>query len=948
MAELAVGRDSERDILLSRLAALRQGEGSLAVVEGEGGTGKSTLVAGLLATARDEQCHVLHARAWELSSSVPYETLVAAVSRHLRSRPADEVARLTAGLSTLGAVIEGLDLAPPTGAPETFKVRAQDAVATLVARIGSERPVVLAVDDLHWADQASIEVLQYLSLDLPDAPLLVVVTVRPDEAERRPELRQLLAGLRRAPWSTTVTLGRLDRSAIAAIVDARLGGPVTPRIYELVAERSGGTPLLVHELLDDLVERGVIGTDAGVWRLHGSPPAVTRSAGDLIRARLDRVEAHDRAVLEALAVINAPTDAALVAAVLALARDDVERSLERLRGNRLAVEGDYEPGRAAAWTVEHPVIAEVVEAELVDAARRRLHRRVLEVDHEAPIGRRARHALLAGDPTDRLATVALLADAGAAALARATPSAGIEPLRGALDLLGPDDDAGLRHSIERDLGTCYLRQLEIEPALTLLRGAWERARSRDDARACVELVHVLDNAEFRAGNGGVSAASLDWLRATAAAQGALDLLVELGWVHLSHAGRDRSSTELDRYAAAIELIPEDSLPRRGEALREIGDAYRQMGSTAVPSGDRVEVFLAASERWSELPAVAERWALMALDSAMLSGDRALMARCDAALRRLQQLTGEPVNWRVPWFTALYGIAEGRLDERLGDLRVFGARVRSNVLDASVTALARRFVGGPDVALAEFERDLPRGENEGGRASDLQRVFGRLVVGLGTAREPELAAAAIRGIGEDEVLADVGGFPFGGASWLARALAGDADGSGEAIADLDRLGAGRWLPSAWAHTLRARASDSRAGAAAELLHAADVLAGLGRTLEEAERVVDAAEADPASVDPARLEAAYGAARRAGALWLSARIEALTPAGRSRNWARSSDSALTARELEVAELVAEGLTNREIASRLYISIRTVTSHLDHIYTKLGLSSREALTAWQHARD
>jgi predicted ATPase len=341
-----VGRDRERDHLLTRLARTRHGEGSVVLVEGEGGTGKSTLVAALLAAARRDGTHVLHGRSWELSSSVPYESLVAAISRHLRSREAADVARLTSGLPSLGALVEWLDLQPPTTAPEAFKVRAQDAFATLVARIGADQPVVLALDDLHWADQASLEVLQYLCLDLPDAPLLLVATTRPDEAEHRPELQRLLSTLRRAPWTSTLRLGRLDRPAIDEIVVSHLGGNVTPRVYETIATRSGGTPLLILELLDDLVERGAIVRHGEVWQMRGDEVPLARSARDLIRSRLDRVEADDRAVLEALAIVNGPTDPRVVASLLGRGEDAIEASLDRLRAVRLAIE--IEPDRPHA------------------------------------------------------------------------------------------------------------------------------------------------------------------------------------------------------------------------------------------------------------------------------------------------------------------------------------------------------------------------------------------------------------------------------------------------------------------------------------------------------------------------------------------------------------------------------------------------------------------------
>ncbi len=946
MSRAALGRDRERDHLLTRLAMTRNGEGSVVLVEGEGGTGKSTLVAALLDAARSADLHVLHGRSWELSSSVPYESLVAAVSRHLRSRDAANVARLTSGLPSLGALIEWLDLQPPATAPEAFKVRAQDAFATLVARIGADQPVVLALDDLHWADQASLEVLQYLCLDLPDTPLLLVATTRPDEAERRPELRQLLSTLRRAPWTSTLRLGRLDRPAIDEIVADHLGGNVTPRVYETIATRSGGTPLLIHELLADLVESGVIVQQGEVWQMRDDEVPLARSATDLIRSRLDRVEAHDRAVLEALAVVNGPTDPRVVASLLGWEVDAVEASLDRLRTIRLAIEIDHGRSRQSesSWTVEHPVIAEVVEAELVDAARRRLHRRLLDVDAEAPLGRRARHALLAGEPSDRHATIALLADAGSEALARATPAAAIEPLHGGLSLLRKGDDAAVRHRIERDLGTAYLRQLEVGRALVHLRAAWDRAERDGDVSACVELLHPLDNAEFRAGNGGVNSSALERLRAASAARKAWDLLLELGWVHLSHAGREQSLTELDNARAALALIPREVTSARYDALCELLAVYRELGTVRDSAGERVEHFLVTADRWAAYPDVAHRNVLLAFDAATLSGDPGLIERCQALHRRIEQETGEPPTWRVPMIEGFRSIAEGRLDERPADLRLYGAAPRSAGLAVLMNALSVRYTEGPAAALAVFDAaDDSEQASTRDRTARLYRVYGRLLLSSGPPPVSAAATGAHAEVGGDKVLAPVAGYLFGDAAALARGLAGDATALGGAIAELDAAGAGRWLPSAWACLLRARHGTSAAVQVTELVRAAEILDGLDRRLEAAERVIDAAEIDLEQCGHERLTSALDTARKSGAGWLVTRAARLTPCAMASGAVRGADGPLTARELDVAGLVAEGLTNREIGGQLYISIRTVTSHLDHIYTKLGLSSRDALTDW-----
>jgi DNA-binding CsgD family transcriptional regulator len=950
VSDVFVGRQSERDGLLALLAGTEEGRGSVVVVEGEGGVGKSALLTTMLEVARAGEFHVLSGRSWELSASVPYESFVAAVGRHLRSRPAEDIARLTAGLPTLGALIEGLDLQPPTVAPEAFKVRAQDAFATLIARIGADRPVVLALDDLHWADQASLEVLRYLCLDLPDAPLLVVVSIRPDEADRRPELRQLLALLRRSPSATTIRLGRLDRPAIDSVVVGRLGSDIAPRIYEMVATRSGGTPLLIHELLDDLIDQGAIAKVDNVWRVVSEDLPLTGSASDLIRTRLDRVEAHDRAVLEALAVVNGPTDPAIVASLLGADIADVEGSLGRLRANRLAVRADREITTGqASWMVEHPVVAEVVESELVDAARRRLHRRLLAVDPNAPLGRRARHALIAGEPTDRLATIALLADAGTEALARATPSAAIDPLRGALSLLHVED-VGLRHRIERDLGIAYLRHLEVDLALVHLRAAWSRAEVAGDTAAIVELLQPLDTAEFRAGNGGVSTVALERLRSAIATQQSWGLLVELGWVHLQHSGRSQSVAEFQHATSALALVPATSMPERGEALLEMLDAYNELGQTASRSaGAWVDYFLDAADRWEAFADLAHRYVLLAFDQAAMSGDRALVARCQAMHRLVEERTGEPPTWRLPMVEGLRNIAEGRLDDRPIDLRLFGATTRAAVMAELMSALAARYTDGPQTASDLFEHALA---SVSGLAQDRTALnyvsCGRLLLAIGTADEADVAARSEAAMADNGLQWAATGYLFGYAVPLACGLSDDPETRATAIAVLDRAGARRWLPSAWACLLRARDAATPEAKASELLLAADILQDLDRTLEAAERTIDAAEVDPNGLDIARTSAALDVARRAGAAWLVTRAEALLPTDSARPIARDSDGPLTTRELEVVTRVAEGLTNREIGADLYISIRTVTSHLDHIYTKLGLSSRDALSVWHQSRN
>ena len=211
------------------------------------GVGKTTLSAWASEEARSRGMTVLEAPCFELSIDTPYGCLVPAFGPVLRGESDLDPVDLVAGLHSLGLLFDGIDTGGSpvgVGADDLVRSRLHGALTTLVSRLTTLAPVVLAVDDLHWADAASIEVLQALVGDLPHVPLLIVATLRPFESAERVETRRLLRSLRAAPFTTSVDVGGLDQLA------RRLGSIFPNRLVGLVHRRSGGTPLVAEERLE--------------------------------------------------------------------------------------------------------------------------------------------------------------------------------------------------------------------------------------------------------------------------------------------------------------------------------------------------------------------------------------------------------------------------------------------------------------------------------------------------------------------------------------------------------------------------------------------------------------------------------------------------------------------------------------------------------------------------
>jgi adenylate cyclase len=376
-----VGRGRELGQLHEAFERMQAGRAQLVVVAGEAGSGKSRLVDEWLAglDAEHRLAAVTLRRAACSSLGEPTYGVFAALFREAyRVEQADSLAtahdKLDAGLRAQGAqadeaaLIAGvlqhlLGLAPVGEAeidPEQLQRQIVLAARALVERRLQQQPLLVVVEDLHWADAASVDLLGAVLDQLAGRALMLLVTQRPDA---RP-LRAPAAG------ETRLLLEPLPLTQARALVGALLGDDADESLQAFVAGRSGGNPLFVEEILRSLIADGRLARDpAGGWR--GAPAFeqadVPATLHGLLLSRIDRLDAAARQLLQVAAALGAEFDAALLRRVEAAA----ERPLEAL------VQADLlQPAGGARWRFTHALLHEVVYQNLLLARRSELHRRI--------------------------------------------------------------------------------------------------------------------------------------------------------------------------------------------------------------------------------------------------------------------------------------------------------------------------------------------------------------------------------------------------------------------------------------------------------------------------------------------------------------------------------------------------------------------------------------------
>jgi DNA-binding CsgD family transcriptional regulator len=885
-------REAELRALGAALDGVARGEGAVVTITAPAGMGKTRLIRASAVAARERGLDVLAARGSELERAVPL-----AVVRELLGDP------------------------PPADAGELLP-----ALFRAVAARAERRPLAMLVDDLHWADDRSAEVLVFLAARATDLPVALVVASRPGavgepgHVDHLADAADSVVALRPPPLSVEATRRELRRT---------LGKPVDPAFAGACHSVTGGNPFYVSELALELAAEGVRPTAEACSRvLEIGPDAISRTT----LVRLSRLSPDAVTVARAVAALG---DGARLRDVAGLAGLDTEatgRALAALIHD--AVLADERPPRFA-----HPVVRTAILTDLTAAGRAALHARAATVLHEhGSDPERVGAHLLECDPgaTGPWAAGAL-AEAAAAARVRDVPELAARLLRRALAEPGAHDRAAL----ERELGAAAFACGQPD-ALAHLRAALASAPDPAERARCA-LALALP------------------LCATGCAEEAVAVLGEVAGGPLS----DEVDAELSGVALLVPAVAEPvmrELLERADGgnprvLANLAQWKAMTEGHAAPAAELAARALVGTALLDEAgpsgPALA--FAVLVLISAdrFAEADRAL----DAALEvsRRGSLSGFVVTSMM---RSLSAFRQGRLDDAVAEARaatdaalahgwgdglpattgfLVDALIERGELDEAALALAQSGIGEavPDSVLAHAylvargRLRLARGELAAG-IEDLEEL-GRRTTGdgwsgtIGTPTFRAYLAPALHVAGE-----------------TARAL----ELADEELALARAWGARRAIGAA----LRGRAAVSARGEAIELLQEsarvldgagapleqALTLAGLGAALRREGRAADARE-------PLRLAVDLAHRCGAGPLLAFAQDELAATGARRRNRVLLTGvEALTPSERRIAAMAADGLSNAEIARALFLTRKTIEMHLSRSYRKLGISSRDGLEA------
>jgi DNA-binding CsgD family transcriptional regulator len=931
-ARTLVGRDEELAAATAALAALARDEGGLLLVTGEAGVGKSRLVREVTTYAEQAGVAVLAGRSGP--GAGPLRPLGEALLGRWRGRPFPQAESLRPFRPALARLLPGWADPDAGGATtsDSVPVLAEGVLELLASDDGHER-WLLVLEDIHWADGETVDVLGHLAAAVPHLPVLVLTTARSDEPGGQP-----LTALRRADGVREVDLGRLPGDlADQVAIDCVHGAALPPEVLRFLAERADGLPLLVEEVLTGLVESGALRAGGSAWELTGDLVAhVPAGLRQLVAARLDGLAPEERTVLDAAAVAGHLVDWRLLAAATGRAEQEVLAALRAgLDANLLTSAAPGPAGSALQW--RHDLTRQAVLDLLLPPDRERLaglHADALsggagESGERVDLQRVAALRVEAGQPAVAAGILLRLAD-GAADRGEL---ASAEDLLDRAGALAPSAQVTVRQVTVLTLtgraaqalavGTAALpatsgeehAELCLESARAAVAAArWaeavalvERSGRAGDPRADAIRADALFGAGDVSGAQALAATVVESDSAPAAtrceamevlgrcvrvsdAEGAAAWFRRGAQVAAEHglvtarvrALHSLATAELARTGTSAALLEARSVAEGAGMLATVVQVDVILADVSMTTAGPREA-LAAGARAVGLSARLGLADLHATASVLTAWLHALDGDAAAARARLDGAAEDIA--RVPDVAALAAMVPGVRALTAGDL--VAAR---DHLDAGIAVLARNPAGAPLVAWGLW-------------------VLVRAVVDDRPDEARDAFATSHASIRIDNRAAAL----YGRAVTAGRA--GDADAAVALMAEADAmLAAQHW----WRRLMRL------------LTWQAAVTDGWGDPVTGLRGDLAGFEADGAE---ALARVARDLLRQTGVTVRRGRSATAVPP-------QLRAVGVTAREAEVLGLVVQGLTNSEVAARLFLSPRTVDHHVARLLAKTGAANRSEL--------
>jgi DNA-binding CsgD family transcriptional regulator len=948
-----VGRAAELNRMRKLLADAEAGQPVVMLVSGDAGVGKTRLISELAADAADRGFAVLSGRCAELADTVPYLPLADAV----RSAARGPLAGAVAARPVLARLLPDQEITTPASdLPGTAQQQLFGAVLGLLAAVS---PALLVLEDLHWADGSTRDLVTFLSRVLRSERVALALSYRTDDMHRGHPLRPVVSELQRLPNVTAINVGPLDPTAMAQHLTQLAAGRVDAAALGMLIRRAEGNAYYAEELLAASAAGGELPT----------------GLADLLVARLAGLTGAGQQVLRAAAVTGRRIDDNLVMDASGLAPAEYEEAVREAVAKQLLV-----PDGGVGLAFRHALLREAIYNDLLPQERTRLHARLAELLAERPgegtAAELAVHCLASHDiPGAFEASV----QAGLEAWRLAAPADAHRHFDQALELWervsDPEGLGGLsraRLAFRSALSAADAGQLDV--AVSRLRRLMTELRQDPDAdprlltRVMERLSYFLLDVDGEAEALAVASASVDVLpaeppsveRAAALAMHARTLLF---LADASSSGVRAREADVAAAAANAPWLQADALAtlslvseragRLDEAEEQAIKALDLVSGSDMPGVDlRIRNFLARLRlEWGDLAGAAEA------------------AHAGVELAARAGLSLAPYGLDLQYLHYLAHVADGSWDHAQALADAFPVRV-TNVAEARLSAMAlfidvargsdrvaeRRvwlepYLGSDlmacYIATGLVAEDAYWAGDLTGAVTGARATIEAATTWAGGNETPQVirpAAIAIGAVADQARLARLAGQPsdsfVAAAETLAVAARRGASGTWKAGLGVDgrgwltrveaelRRAAGDNDPESWRVVAETFGPAFRYESARSRWRLAEALAEAGLR-DEAQREWQAAAAVADELGATRLRAALAdLGRRAR----------LGPGGRRG----SPLGGLTARELDVLRLVAAGRSNKEIAAELFISDKTVSVHVSSILGKLGAASRTEAAA------